>query len=98
MASPGLPEKTTSQDREGDSLITGVTGVGKHLHVIARLHHIAADKGVDNGTLHHVFGKREALKWMPMVLRASIPAAVRVSTGAPKPASRGDWPFQRADR
>lgn len=77
---------------ERDSLITGVTGVWKHLHVIARLNHIAADKGVDDGALHHVFGRREALMFISPV--ALISAAAKVSAKASKLASGSGWPLQ----
>lgn len=45
------------------SLIPSVAGVGKHLHVVAWLHHVVPHKGVDDGTLHHVCGWASASVW-----------------------------------
>lgn len=43
------------------SLIPGITWVWEHLYIVARLHHIMANKRVDEGALHHVCGReREA--------------------------------------
>lgn len=39
------------------SLIPGITRVREHLYIVARLHHIVANKRVDEGTLHHVCGR-----------------------------------------
>lgn len=43
-------------------LISGVTGVGEHLNVVPRLHHVMADKRVDDRSLYHICKHTEDLR------------------------------------
>lgn len=43
-------------------LVSGIAGVGEHLNVVPRLHHVMADKRVDDRSLDHICQHNEDLR------------------------------------
>lgn len=43
-------------------LVSGVAGVGEHLNVVSRFHHVMADKRVDDSSLDHICKHDEDLR------------------------------------